>query len=83
MPDQAQAFNQITQRKVMGFFFMALEQYLGQTWIDRVSNAFESNQDTETYAGLGAVPQFREWVGSKQANSFNEFNITIANRDFL
>ena len=82
MADQAQQFNQITQRKVMGMFFLALEQYLGQTWIDKVSNAFESNQELETYAGLGMVPQFREWVGSKQANSFNEFSITIVNRDF-
>ncbi len=66
----------------MGFFFAALEQYTGQSWIDKVSNAFESNQDTETYAGLGSVPQFREWTGSKQANSFNEFSVTIQNRDF-
>ena len=47
-----------------------------------VSNAFESNQDTETYSGLGAVPQLREWVGSKQANSFVEFSISISNYDF-
>ena len=82
MADQAQQFNQITQRKVMGFFFMALEQFLGQSWINGVSNAFESNQDTETYAGLGNVPQFREWVGSKQSNSFNEFSVSITNYDF-
>lgn len=63
-------------------FFLALEQLTGQLWIGDICNTFESNQDTETYAGIGMVPQMREWVGGKQAQSFNEFSVKITNRDF-
>lgn len=61
---------------------MALEQYSGQSWIDAISNTFESNVSVETYAGLGNAPIFREWLGAKKGKSFNEFSITITNRDF-
>lgn len=66
----------------MGFFFLELEQFLGQTWIDKLSNGFESNVDTETYGGLGNPPQFREWLGSKQRKGFKEYSTTITNRDW-
>jgi hypothetical protein len=79
---QAQQFDTIGVRGVLGFFFEALEQLDGQTWINRICNTFQSNQDTETYAGLGMVPQMREWIGSKKAQSFNEFSVKITNRDF-
>jgi hypothetical protein len=82
MPDQAQQFQYITNRQVLGMFFEALEQYLGQIWIDKLSNTFESNQITETYAGIGNPPQMREWVGSKQRKGFLEFSTTITNRDW-
>ena len=80
--DQAQQFDVIGVRGILGMFFLALEQYTGQTWINRICNTFESNQDTETYAGLGMSPQLREWIGGKQAKSFNELSVKITNRDF-
>lgn len=80
--DQAQQFDVIGVRGVLGFFFEALEQFTGQMWIESIANAFESNQDTETYAGLGMVPAMREWIGQKNAKSFNEFSVKITNRDF-
>lgn len=82
MSTPAQGFDTIGVRGVLGFFFEALEQLEGQTWIPRICNTFQSNQDTETYAGLGMVPQMREWIGGKQAKSFNEFAVKITNRDF-
>lgn len=80
--DQAQQFDVIGVRGIIGYFFQALEQYMGQQWADEISNVFESNQDTETYAGLGMVPQLREWVDGKQAKSFNELSVKITNRDW-
>jgi hypothetical protein len=82
MADVAQRYDVIGVRGVLGFFFMALEQMTGQLWIDKICNTFESNQDTETYAGLGAVPQMREWIGSKQAKEFTEMSVKISNKDF-
>jgi hypothetical protein len=79
--DQAQAFDVIGVRGIIGFFFQQIEQYVG-TWPDRIANTFTTNQDTETYAGLGQVPQLREWVDGKQAKSFSEFSVKITNRDF-
>lgn len=80
--DQAQQFDVIGVRGVLGFFFEALEQFDGQTWISKVCNTFQSNQDVETYAGLGMVPQLREWIGPKNAKSLQEFSVKISNKDF-
>lgn len=82
MPDQPQRFEYIGTRGVVGMFFLMLEQYAGQSWIGQVANIFDSNQSLETYAGLGMVPQLREWIGAKHAKGFNEFSITIKNKDF-
>lgn len=82
MPDQPQRFEYIGVRGVIGMFFLALEQYSGQTWIGQVANIFDSNQALETYAGLGMTPQMRQWIGDKHAKGFNEFSITIKNKDF-
>jgi len=79
---QAQQYDIIGVRGILGMFFLALEQVSGQTWISEICNTFESNQDTETYAGLGMSPQMREWIGSKQAKSLSELSVKITNRDF-
>lgn len=80
--DQAQQYDVIGVRGIIGYFFQALEQYDGALWADMIANVFESNQDTETYAGLGQVPQLREWVGGKQAKGFNELSVKITNKDW-
>lgn len=82
MPDQPQRFDTIGTRGIIGMFFLQLEQLVGQSWMDKLCNAFQSNQDTETYTGIGMVPQMREWIGSKQAKGFNEFALKITNRNF-
>jgi len=79
---QAQQFDKIGVRGVFGFFFEALEQTTGAKWIPDLSNTFESNQDIETYAGLGMSPTMREWLGAKQVKNLKELFVQIANRDF-
>lgn len=79
---QPQQFDVIGKRGILGFLFEELEQFDGQEWVGDITNVFESNQDTETYAGLGMSPQMREWVGPKQAQSFQEFSVNITNKDF-
>ena len=80
--DQAQQLPSIGVRGIIGMFFQALEQVDGQSWINRIANTFESNQDTETYVGLGMVPVMREWLGGKQEKSFIQTSLKITNRDF-
>ena len=80
--DQAQQLPSIGVRGIVGMFFQAFEQTTGQTWIDRIANTFQSNQDTETYAGLGMVPVMREWLGGKEQKSFIQTSLKITNRDF-
>lgn len=80
--DQAQQFDLIGINGIKGFFFSSLEQISRASWLSTIVNEFQSNQDTETYAGLGNVPQLREWVGGKQVNSFIEQSVKISNKDW-
>lgn len=83
MADQAEQFRQITQRKVIGMYFVAMEEDTAVVqWINMLAITMESNQNTETYAGLGLAPSVREWIGEKIAKSFNEFSVSVTNRDF-
>jgi len=69
-------------RAIIGKFFARLQQYLGASWIDRVSVRFDSDQSSETYQWLGMVPQMREWLGGRHAKGFRDNGITIANKKF-
>lgn len=80
--DQAQQFDLIGINGISGFYFQNLEQLTGKLWIPDIANEFTSSQDTETYAGIGMVPQLREWVGGKQPHSFIESSIKISNLDW-
>lgn len=74
----------LTSKGVLGMLFAALQEYLGASWVSRVSNdpPFSSNQETETYKWLGMVPAMREWIGGRQAKGFRENGITVTNKDF-
>lgn len=69
-------------RAIIGEFYAALEQNIGNTWIPGVSNLFDSNQESETYKFLGMSPTMREWVGGRLAKGFRENGITIFNKKF-
>lgn len=72
----------LTSRAIIGEFYATLEQDVGTSWIDAISNRFESDQDSETYKWLGMSPAMREWVGGRQAKGFRENGITITNKEF-
>jgi len=72
----------LSSRAIIGEFYNTLEQDLGQSWIDGVSNYFTSNQESETYKWLGMTPAMREWIGGRQAKGFRNDGITIVNKDF-
>lgn len=72
----------LSSRAIIGEFYARLEQDEGASWVGRVSNLFQSNQESETYKWLGMAPAMREWVGGRQAKGFRENGITIANKRF-
>jgi len=74
--------DKLTERAIIGSFYKALSNDSGAQWLDGVSNYFTSNQLTETYAWLGQVPTFREWIGERKAKGLPEFNFSITNKHF-
>lgn len=74
--------DKLTSRAVIGEFYKTLEQDIGVSWVNDVSNYFTSDQDSEEYAWLGMSPFLREWVGGRNAKGFRENNITIINKHY-
>lgn len=72
----------LSSRAIIGEFYAALEQDMGNSYVPAITNIFESNQESETYKWLGMAPAMREWVGGRQAKGFRENGITITNKTF-
>ena len=72
----------LSSRAIIGEFYNTLEQDAGASWVDSVSNLFQSNQESETYKWLGMSPAMREWIGGRQAKGFRNDGITITNKNF-
>ena len=72
----------LSSRAVMGMYFARLEQNPGLAWVDGVSNLFDSDQNSETYAFLGMSPRMREWIGGRQAKGLSGNGVTIINRHY-
>ncbi|CAI8707144.1 Mu-like prophage major head subunit gpT [Pseudomonas sp. IT-196MI5] len=69
----------LSSRAVIGTFYELLEQNAGATWIDLISNLFDSDQAKETYPWIGAVPTLREWIGGRHAKGFVSADLEIEN----
>lgn len=72
----------LSSRAIIGMFYEILEQNTGTTWIDSVSNLFDSDQALETYPWIGMVPTLREWIGGRHAKGFNSAELSIENLHF-
>lgn len=72
----------LSSRAIIGEFYATLEQDMGMSWIDPVSNYFTSDQESETYRWLGQSPQMREWIGGRQAKGFRNDGVVIPNKEF-
>lgn len=74
--------NLITSRAVIGAYYARLDTNPGLAWVNGISNLFNSDQESETYAWLGQSPALREWVGGRHAKGFTENGITIRNKHY-
>jgi phage major head subunit gpT-like protein len=72
----------LSSRAIEGRYFARREGNLLNSWPARISNLFQSDQSSETYAMLGASPALREWVGGRQANGLRGNNFTIVNKHY-
>lgn len=75
-------FPTISTKGVIGIILEELEKSLANSWVSLVANQYSSNQQTETYAGVGNVAPMREWIGEKNLKSLNPASFTISNKDF-
>lgn len=72
----------LSSNAIIGEFYNTLQQDIGGSWIDTVSNYFASDQESEEYKWLGMAPAMREWVGGRQAKGFREAGQVIRNLNF-
>lgn len=72
----------LSSRAIIGEFYRTLSQDTGAGWVNLISNLFGSDQDSETYAWLGQVPQMREWIGGRNGKGLRDENFTIRNKHY-
>ena len=72
----------ITDRSIIGRYFMRLEALAGESYISKITMPFLSDQDSEKYEWLNAVPAMKEFIGGLNAKGFIENNIEIKNKLF-
>ena len=74
--------DKITSRAVLGEFKRALGIEKPPAWVSMIANTFRSDQASEEYPWLDAVPALREWVGGRNAKGFKENDLTVKNLHF-
>ena len=70
----------ITERQIIGWYFMQLAALTGMGWINLIANYFKSDQAIETYPWLNMTPAMREWVGGRNAKGTKENFLQIRNK---
>lgn len=71
----------ITEKGVIGRLAQALETTNG-AWFDGCAINVESDSALETYAWLGQVPVFREFLGGRDAKYLRENSMTLRNVEY-
>lgn len=69
-------------RAIIGYIIDAMDQPQSGSWVESLSNVFNSDQSSEEYKWLGTSPLLREWVGGRQAKGFRENGFIIRNKTF-
>lgn len=72
----------LTLRSVKGLYYVELAKQLGARWAPMVSSAFPTDQPSEQYPWLRAVPVLRKWEGERSAQELGTDAVTIFNDDY-
>jgi len=70
----------LSSRAIIGTFYATLEQDIGLSWVDKITNLFQSDQEIEEYAWLGMSPSMREWIGGRHAKGLRENSMLLRNK---
>jgi phage major head subunit gpT-like protein len=73
------------EKMLKGNFEDAYEQFQGDRYakiLALLATEIPSTSASEKFGWLGAFPAVREWIGDKQAGTMNDYNYTIANKDW-
>jgi phage major head subunit gpT-like protein len=74
--------NVLSSKAIIGRYYETLEGVNMASWVDGISMAFDSTQESETYDWLGMTPAMHEWLGGRQAKGLRDNGITIDNKHF-
>lgn len=73
----------ITERRVIGMFYEALQQAIGASWINDISTPIiNSDQDSEDFGWIGQVPQMAEKRGEKKFSELGLFEWIVKNVEY-
>lgn len=70
----------ITFPGIMGRFFDAYQPLANASLLPALSMRVESDSPYEDHKWLGAAPQFREWIGSRDAKQLTDYGVRITNK---
>lgn len=73
---------QLSERGILGMLFEALEMPQDQSWISRISEYVDSDQEIETHRGLGMVPRMKRTNGGKDVKQLRKYEFEIRNEEF-
>jgi len=72
----------LSSRAVIGMYMEQMAAAQMPSWVDGVSNLFQSNQALEEYPFLGFTPMMREWLGGRNPKALSANSVTIINKHF-
>lgn len=72
----------LTMRSVRGEYFLSLQNQLGAAWHTSVASVFDTNQPSEDYPWLTAVPNLAKWEGERTMRKLQSSQVTIVTDDY-
>ena len=72
----------LTSKQVIGWFFETRAAARAAAWAEAVANLFPSNQEIETYVGLGANPTMKETLGQLNIHKLSALYYQLRNKEY-
>lgn len=73
------ATKKLHSREIIGKLFHELRPEAGPDWVADLSGApLSTDQESETFGGVGAIPQLRKWKGKRMGYQLRDFSYRIS-----
>lgn len=73
---------ELSLRSIRGMYYDTLDQQRAASWAARVASQFDTDQPSEDYPWLGAVPAMTKWEGERTITELRSSKVTIVNDDW-